>query len=178
MTRRFELLLTAAATAVALAFVLSVPYWPKQSSTNAIRLPTFEATTAPAPSLLRGPSVLAGVKPAPNLNLDLPSDVATVAARRGINGETGLIPTAASITTFRLRATGDLVSVAPILEAEAVRAPTTLPDLVYRVHGQYAVASVDREVNQLRWTEDGITYQVASRTLDASRLTEVANKLR
>jgi hypothetical protein len=180
MPRRLELLLTAAATALALAFFVSVPYWPKQDSPNALRLPTSEPAAAvsfatPAP---RGPSVLASVKPAPNFNLDLPADVATVAARRGYNGETGLIPTMASITTFRLLATGDLISVGPILEAEAVRAPATLTDPVYRVHGQYAVASVDRGVNQLRWTENGITYQVASRTLDASGLTEVANKLR
>ncbi len=178
MPRRFELLLTAAASAVALAFFLSVPYWPRNASTNALRLPTFEAAAAFATAVPRGPSVLANAKPAPDLNLGLPDDIATVAARRGINGETGLIPTAASITTFRLKATGDLISVAPVLEAEAVRAPATLPDPAYRVHGQYAIASVDREVNQLRWTENGITYQVASRTLDASRLTELANKLR
>jgi len=178
MPRRFELLLTAAATAVALAFFLSVPYWPKQPSANAIRLPTLDATTVAVPVTLRGPSVLANAKPAPELNLSLPEDIATVAARRGINGETGLIPTAASITTFRLKATGDLFSVAPVLEAEAVRAPATLPDPVYSVHGEYAIASVDRGVNQLRWTENGITFQVASRTLDASRLTELANKLR
>ena len=179
MPRLLELLLTAAATAVAIAFSVSVPYWPKQDSPNALRLPTSEpAALSFATATPRGPSVLASVKPAPNFNLDLPADVATVAARRGYNGETGLIPTMASITTFRLLATGDLISVGPILEAEAVRAPATLTDPVYRVHGQYAVASVDRGVNQLRWTENGITYQVASRTLDASRLTEVANKLR
>jgi hypothetical protein len=178
MPRHLELLLTAAATAVALAFFLSVPYWPKQPSTNALRLPTFETTTVAVPVTLRGPSVLAQLGPAPELNLALPEDIATVAARRGINGETGLIPTAASITTFRLKATGDLFSVSPVLEAEAVRPPATLPELTYRVHGEYAIASVDRGVNQLRWTENGITYQVASRTLDASRLTELANKLR
>ena len=180
MPRRLELLLTVAATAVALAFFLSVPYWPKQDSPNAIRLPTLEPVAAfsfatPAP---RGPSILASLKPVPNFNLDLPTDFAIVAARRGYNGETGLIPTLASVTTFRLIATGDLVSVSPIFEADAVRAPATLTEPVYRVHGQYAVASVDRGVNQLRWTENGITYQVASRTLDASGLTEVANKLR
>ncbi len=112
MPRRLELLLSVAATAVAIAFFVSVPYWPRQDSPNALRLPTSEpaaplsfATAAP-----RGPSVLASVKPAPNFNLDLPADVATVAARRGYNGETGLIPTMASITTFRLLATGDLIS--------------------------------------------------------------------
>jgi hypothetical protein len=180
MPRQLELLLTAAATALALAFFVSVPYWPRLDSPNAIRLPAVEAPAALsfATAAPRGPSVLASLKPAPNLNLDLPADFAIVAARRGYNGETGLIPTAASITTFRLIATGDLVSLSPILEAEAVRAPATLTDPVYRVHGQYAVASVDRGVNQLRWTENGITYQVASRTLDASRLTEVANRLR
>ena len=179
MPRRLELLLTIAATAVGLAFFLSVPYWPREQSTNAIRLPTVEPVAVSfATATPRGPSILASVKPAPNFNLELPADIATVTGRRGINGETGLIPTVASITTFRLIATGDLISVSPILEAEAVRAPATLSDPVYRVHGQYAVASIDRGIYQLRWTENGITYQVASRTLDASGLTEVANKLR
>jgi hypothetical protein len=104
--------------------------------------------------------------------------MAVVAARRGINGETGLIPTAASVTTFRLLATGDLVSVASVPGADVVRASATPPDPVYRVHGQFAIASIERGTMQLRWTENGVTYQIASRTLDAKALSEVADKLR
>jgi hypothetical protein len=180
MNVRLEALLTVAATTVAIAFFASVPYWPKEPLNNPI--PSFvgaaaaSLTSAKAPLL--GPSVLASLAPVPDLNLDLPSDYAVVTARRGINGETGLIPTAASITTFRLRATGDLVSVAaPTGVLPVRRAPGDVgPD--FRVRGSYAVVSVDRGSTVLRWTEHNVTYEISSRTLDAAKLAEVANKLR
>ena len=87
MPRHLELLLTVAATAVAAAFFLSVPYWPKQSATNPIRLPmpgSAQVATL-APSILLGPSVLANVRPAPDLNLSLPADIAVVTVR-GVPG--------------------------------------------------------------------------------------------
>lgn len=180
MNTRLEALLTLAATSIVIAFFASVPYWPKQPIDNPI--PSFVSaaalslTSAKAPLL--GPSVLARLAPVPDLNLDLPDDFAAVAARRGIDGETGLIPTAASITTFRLRATGDLVSVAaPTGVSPVRRAPGDAgPD--YRIRGSYAVASVGRGSTVLRWTENDVTYEISSRTLDAAKLAEVANKLR
>ena len=180
MNVRLEALLTLAATTVAIAFFASVPYWPKEPLNNPI--PSFVSaaakslTSAKAPLL--GPSVLASLAPVPDLNLDLPNDFAVVTARRGINGETGLIPTAASITTFRLRATGDLVSVAaPTGVSPVRRSPGDIGPEV-RVRGAYAVVSMDRGSTVLRWTENNVTYEISSRTLDAAQLTEVANKLR
>jgi hypothetical protein len=177
---RLEALLTVAATTVAIAFFASVPYWPKEP----VNHPITSFVTAAAASLtsskapLLGPSVLASLAPVPDLNLELPTDFAVVAARRGINGETGLIPTAASITTFRLRATGDLVSVAAPTGVSPVRRSPgdTGPDFLVR--GSYAVATVDRGSTVLRWTEHNVTYEISSRTLDAAKLAEVANKLR
>src|SRR5437868_9972450 len=99
MVRPLEPLLTVAAAAIGIAFFTSVPHWPKEWTERAV---------APNLATLVGPSVLASLRPAPDLNLTLADDIASVVARRGINGETGLIPTAASITTFRIRATGDL----------------------------------------------------------------------
>ena len=180
MNARREALLTIAATCLAIAFFASAPHWPREQLNNPIpsfvSSATLSLTSAKAPLL--GPSVLASLAPVPDLNLDLPEDFAVVAARRGINGETGLIPTAASITTFRLRATGDLVSVAAPTGISPVRRSPgdTGPD--YRVRGSYAVVSVDRGSTVLRWTERSVTYEISSRTLDAARLVEVANKLR
>lgn len=180
MTPRLEALLTLAATSIGIAFFASVPHWPKEPLSNPI--PSFVSAAAQSPTSAQaprlGPSVLAGRAPAPDLNLDLPADFAIVTARRGINGETGLIPTAASITTFRLRATGDLVTVAaPTGVSPVRRAPGDLgPDV--RVRGAYAVVSLGRGSTVLRWTENNVTYEISSRTLDAARLAEVANKLR
>jgi hypothetical protein len=179
MPRRLELLLTIAATAIAAAFFLSVPFWPRQGSPNAIRLPTpgLAQATLP-PSILLGPSVLANARPVPDLNLSLPADLAVVTARRGINGETGLIPTAASITTFRLKATGDLVTVAAPTGVDAVRRISSDGDPVLSVHGAYAVAKVERGNTVIRWTENGVTYEISSRTLDVAGLAAIADRLR
>lgn len=172
MTRRFETLLTIAASAIVLAFFASVPHWPAEWTTR--DGPSVFGVSAP---LLRGPSVLSNLQPVPTLNLAFPDDVASVVRRSGINGETGLIPTAAAITTFRLAATGDIVAVSPIPGADAI-VPGS-PDSGLRVHGHYALAIVDRGVTHIRWTENGVTYDIGSRTLvDVARLTEVANKLR
>lgn len=186
MNGRLEALLTLAATFVAIAFFASVPYWPKEPVNNPI--PSFVSAAAhnlmPANKApLLGPSVLASAKPAPELNLGLPNSIATVVHRSGINGETGLIPTNASITTFRLTATGDLVSIAMLESADPIVAPAVIPSrpgtaspLVVR--GQYAVASLDRGITHIRWTENGVTFDIASRTLEPASLGEVANKLR
>ena len=172
MARRFEVLLTLAASAIILAFFASVPHWPSTWTTRDAA--SVFGVSAP---LLRGPSVLSNLQPVPSLNLAFPDDVASVVRRSGINGETGLIPTAAAITTFRLDATGDIVAVSSIPGADAI-VPAS-PDSGLRVHGRYAVAVVDRGVTHIRWTENGVTYDIGSRTVvDVARLTEVANTLR
>ena len=169
MARSLEALLTVAATAVGVAFFVSVPYWPRSWT---------ERPIVPNVAKLSGPSVLASLRPAPVLNLALPDDLAIVVARRGINGETGLIPTAASITTFRLRASGDLVSVAAPTGIEPVTPIRGDPDPAFRVRGFYALAKMERGNTVIWWTEHGVTYEISSRTLDAAQLAEVANKLR
>jgi hypothetical protein len=179
---RLEALLTLAAAAVGIAFFASAPYWPKEQIANP--LPSFVGAAAQnlAPvnrAPLLGPSVLAGAKPAPELNLGLPQNIATVVRRSGINGETGLIPTLASITTFRIHATGDLVSVAMVEGASPITSASLAgTDPAFTVRGHYAVSNVDRGITHIRWTENGITFDIGSRTLDAAALIEIANKLR
>ena len=169
MPKQLEALLTIAATALVVAFFASVSHWPKEWT---------ERPIVPNVATLLGPSVLASARPAPLLNLAFPDDFAVVVRRSGINGETGLIPTAASITTFRLLATGDLVSVAAPTGVDPVRRISNDAEPPLRVRGAYAVATTDRGNTVIRWTEDGVTYEVSSRTLDVAGLAEVANKLR
>ena len=182
MNVRLEALLTVAAAALAVAFFASVPYWPRERVENPI--PSFVSAAAqnltpPNKAPLLGPSVLASAKPAPELNFALPLSLATVVRRSGINGETGLIPTNASITTFRLNATGDLVSVAMVENAAPIQASSAATDPGgLTVRGHYAVATVDRGITHIRWTENGITFDIASRTLEPFLLADVANKLR
>lgn len=170
MARPMELLLGVAATALAIVFFTSVPYWPKEWTER----PVPEATPRP----LLGPSVLASLAPAPGVpRLSLPEDLATIVQRIGPGNETGLISSAAMTTTFRLKASGDLVALSAPPELDPVRRPQT--DIAgLRVRGSYAVATVERGATVLRWTEGRITYQLSSRTLDEVRLVELANKLR
>lgn len=170
MPRPLEVLLTVAASALGLAFFLSVPYWPSSWTTRA---PAFTVG-----AILRGPSVLAGLAPVPDRSLTFPDDVAAVVVRRGIDGETGLISTAGSITTFRIRATGDIVSLAAPSGVAAVRRSSNDADPALTVRGAYAVAWSDRGITTLRWTEGGVTYEISSRTLDAPHLAAVAGLLR
>jgi hypothetical protein len=62
--------------------------------------------------------------------------------------------------------------------ATPVSAPSAATDASLQVRGHYAVATVDRGVTHIRWTEDGITFDIASRTLEPFPLADVANKLR
>ena len=178
MSVRLEALLTVAAAALAIAFFASAPYLTRERIANPVPSFVAAALTVPNKAPLLGPSVLASMKPAPELNLGLPDSVGTVVRRSGINGETGLIPTLASITTFRLRATGDLVSVAMVEGASPITTAAFVGTDSFTVRGHYAVANVDRGVTHVRWTENGITFDIASRTLGPSDLVDVANKLR
>ena len=172
MPRALEVLLALAATAVAVAFFASVPHWPKEWTEK----PVPEST--PRIRLLLGPSVLASLAPARAVpELTLPDDLAAVVQRISPYGETGLIATTAAITTFRLRTTGDFVALSAPTGLDPIRrTPSDTEGL--RIRGAYAVATVERGSTVLRWTEDGVTYEISSRSLDVPRLVEVANKLR
>lgn len=169
MPRGLEILLTIAATALGVAFFASVPYWPKAWTER----PLPEATPRP----LLGPSVLASLAPAvPVPRLMLPDEFATVVQRLGANGETGLIASAGSVTTFRLDRTGDLVAFSAPLGLDPIRRAPGEAGLLVR--GAPALALVERGSTILRWTEGTVTYQLSSRSLDATRLVDVANRLR
>ena len=75
-------------------------------------------------------------------------------------------------------------AMAPLLGPSVRASLAPVPDLnlaltrrLCRRRG-YAVASMDRGSTILRWTENEVTYEISSQTLDAAKLAEVANKLR
>lgn len=169
MPRGLEILLTVAATALGVAFFASVPYWPAEWTER----PLPEAT----PRALLGPSVLASLTPVvPVPRLTLPDHLATVVQRIGQSGETGLISSAGAVTTFRLNGTTDLVALSapsgldPVRRAPGESGP--------QVRGAPALAVAERGSTILRWTEGSVTYQLSSRSLDAGRLIDIANRLR
>lgn len=169
MPRTLEILLTLAATALGIAFFASVPYWPKEWTEKPLPVAT--------PRALLGPSVLASLAPAVAVpRLMIPDGLATVVQRISPNGETGLIASAGFVTTFRLNGTSDLVALSAPPGLDPVRrAPgETGP----QVRGAPALALAERGSTILRWTEGAVTFQLSSRSLDATRLVELANRLR
>ena len=169
MPRPLEVLLSVAATVIGVAFFASVPYWPRSW--------TERAHAVPAPVVV-GRSVVAAAPAAPRLTLALPNDLATIVLRRGADGETGLVPVAGALRTYRLRATGDLVSVGAPTGADPVRRASSDADPALRVRGEHAVTVTERGTTTVRWSEQGVTYEISSRTLDARHLAEVAALLR
>lgn len=124
----------------------------------------------------QGPSVLADLPPARKINLTFPSDVAVQTSRITVSGITGVSHSEGLITTYRVRATGDVVFLAPLADALALSPNGE----TFAFRGVTAVSGFDQrsQTNVLRWTEHGITYQLASRTLKAADLARLATQLR
>jgi len=160
--RALEAFLALAAGALTLGFFASVPYWPR------------EWTDRPVPPPIVIPnafSVLANARPAPSAALALPPDLGDVIQRRGPNGETGLIARESAITMVRLRGTGDVVAFGSVPPTAAVGARVD-------VRGVSGFTFTDRGLTIVRWTENDVMYEISSRTLDAARLVEIADRLR
>ena len=130
-----------------------------------------------------GPSVLeqALAQPRPvRLQLELPPDVAVPVPPGRFVGDYGPARPAPTVRSYRLRGSNDLVVVAMAPEAPMVYPPRDRPADALAVHGSYAIGwTVEpTSVSVVRWTEFGMTYEISSRTLDAPRLADIANKLR
>jgi hypothetical protein len=126
-----------------------------------------------------GPSVLeqALAKPAPQrLSLVLPAEIATPLSQVGIQDGTGN----RRPRSFRLRASNDVLSVVAVPDAPPITAPAQRPADALAVHGNYAQGWTiePTSVSVLRWTENGTTYEVSSRTLMPKDLARIADLLR
>ncbi|TME76923.1 MAG: hypothetical protein E6I48_03440 [Chloroflexi bacterium] len=119
-------------------------------------------------------------KPVPDRTLVLSGDEAVETFRITSLGQTGLVRNDAVATTYRLRATGDLVTVAPLPQSEALpySAPLVI-DPPLRVRGRAAEATFTvNGTSAIRWIENDTVFEMSSRTLTVAQLAELANKLR
>jgi hypothetical protein len=158
-------MLCVASAAVAAAALLAVAAIPHQSA------PRF---AEPGPSILE--EAFARPKPPPTLDLTLPSDLATEIQPLRVDGIYGPARPAPTVRLFRLRRSEAVVIVAMLPGAPAMVRPANSPDAL-SVHGAYAANySVEAtSINAVRWTENGMTYEVSSRALllgDVVRLAE------
>ena len=87
---------------------------------------------------------------------------------------------APTVRSYRLRGSSDLIVVAMAPDAALVLAPPTRPADALAVHGSYAIGWIvePTSLNVVRWTENGMTYEVSSRSLGVRDLARLAEQIR
>jgi hypothetical protein len=165
--------LTVAMVGMSAACFVALAFWPadRARQTPIITLSDPQISFAPRPSFV--------TRPVPDRRLTLPDDIATVTYRITYQGQTGLVSNDALATTYRLRATGDVVTVAPLPLAESWPYPSPAPgDPPVRVRGRDAQWTASNGTNAIRWIENGISFEMSSRTLTYIQLADLASRLR
>lgn len=165
---RLGAMLSIASAAVAAAALLMISALPREALPRAVE---------------SGPSVLeqAFARPAPQrLKLLLPQEIATQLPPLATSDGAGSGRSTNAPHSFRLRATNDVVSVAPVPDAPPITPPAQRTADTYAVHGNYAQWWITEptSVSVLRWTENGTTYEISSRTLKPKDLARIADLLR
>jgi hypothetical protein len=162
------------AVGIALAFFAALAFAPGQ---RASQTPIFTISAPALPTLAR-PTF--NTRPVPDRTLVLPEDDAITTFRITSLGQTGLVNNESIATTYRLRGTGDMVTVAPLPQSEAL--PYSAPLLIdppLRVRGRAAEATFTANgTSAIRWIENGTVFEMSSRSLSVAQLSELANKLR
>jgi hypothetical protein len=165
---------TVVAVGIALVFFAALAFSPGQ---RASQTPIFTFSAPALPTMAR-PTF--NTQPVPDRTLVLPEDDAITTFRITSLGQTGLVNNDSIATTYRLRATGDLVTVAPLPQNEAL--PYTSPLIVdppLRIRGRAAQATITvNGTTAVRWLENGMVFEMSSRTLSVAQLTALASTLR
>jgi len=163
------LVLSVASAAVATAALLILAALPHTAA------PRFVMT---APSVLE--QAFASQKPPTTLDLALPSDLAVEVLPQRVDGVYGPARPAPTIRTFRIRGSNTIVFVAMLPGSPAIVAPPDASPDALSVRGWYA-ANYSVEATSLtavRWTENGMTYEIASRSLLVRDLVRLAEQVR
>ncbi len=152
---------------------------------TAALLMTAALPHAAAPRFVEsGPSVLeqafAKQKLPPTLDLALPSDVAIEVLPQRVDGIYGPARPAPTLRSFRIRGTNAIVIVAMLPGSPAIVAPPDATPDALSVRGWYAANySVEAtSLSAVRWTENGMTYEIASRSLLVGDLIRLAEQVR
>ena len=116
----------------------------------------------------------------PRLTLDLPTDIAVPLPPGRIVGDYGPGRPGPTVRSFKLRGSSDIVVIAFAPDAPAVVAPPVIGSDAVAVHGHYAIGwTVEpTSLNVVRWTENGMTYEVSSRSLGVHDLARLAEQVR
>lgn len=163
------LVLSVASAAVATAALLILASLPHAAA------PRFVETS---PSVLE--QAFAKQRLPATLDLALPSDVAVEVLPQRVDGIYGPARPAPTIRSFRMRGSNAIVFVAMLPGAPAIVAPPDASPDALSVRGWYAANySVEAtSLSAVRWTENGMTYEIASRSLPVRDLVGLAEQVR
>jgi hypothetical protein len=166
---RLGLVLSLASAAVASAALLMIAAVPHAAA------PRFVET---GPSILE--QAFAQQKPPTTLGLALPSDVAVEVQPLRVDGIYGPPRPTPTVRSFRMRGTNAIVIVAMLPGAPAIVPPPDVTPDALSVRGWYAANySVEAtSLSAVRWTENGMTYEIASRSLVLRDLVGLAEQVR
>jgi hypothetical protein len=165
---------TVVAVGIALVFFTALAFAPGQ---RASQTPIFTFSAPALPTIVR-PTF--NTQPVPDRTLVLPDDDAVTTFRITSLGQTGLVKNDSVATTYRLRATGDMVTVAPLPQNEVLPYSSPLVmDPPLRIRGRAAQATLTvNGTTAVRWEENGMVFEMSSRTLTIAQLSDLANTLR
>ena len=169
ISSRLGRMLSIASAAVAAAALLAIAALPHGST------PRFAEA---GPSILE--QAFAKPKPPPTLDLALPSDIALEVQPLRSDGIYGPARPAPTVRSFRIRGSNAVVIIAMLPGGPPILRPATVPADALSVHGAYAVNySVEAtSISAVRWTENGMTYEVSSRSLLLRDLVVLAEQVR
>jgi len=169
ISSRLRRMLPIASAAVAAAALLMIAALPHDTA------PRFVESR---PSILE--QAFAKPKPPATLDLRLPSDIAVEVQPLRADGIYGPARPAPTVRSFRIRGSNVVVIVAMLPGAPAIVPPATAPADALSVHGVYAANySVEAtSISAVRWTENGMTYEVSSRALLLGDVVKFAEQVR
>ena len=162
-------MLSIASAAVAAAVLLMIAAIPHAAA------PHFVVT---GPSILE--QAFASQKPPMTLDLVLPSDLAVEVLPQRVDGIYGPARPAPTVRSFRIRGSNAIVIVAMLAGTPALVPPANAPADALSVHGTYAANySVEAtSLSAVRWTENGMTYEISSRSMLLRDLMLLAEQVR
>jgi hypothetical protein len=162
-------MLSIASAAVAAAVLLMIAAIPHAAA------PHFVVT---GPSILE--QAFASQKPPMTLDLVLPSDLAVEVLPQRVDGIYGPARPAPTVRSFRIRGSNAIVIVAMLPGTPALVPPANAPADALSVHGTYAANySVEAtSLSAVRWTENGMTYEISSRSMLLRDLMLLAEQVR
>lgn len=166
---RLGLMLPVASAAVAIAVLLMVAALPHDSTARFLET---------RPSVLE--QAFASQRPPARLDLLVPADLAIEVQPLRVDGIYGPARPAPTVRSFRMRDSNAIVVVAMLPGGPPIVPPAKAPADALSVHGTYAANySVEAtSLSAVRWTENGVTYEVSSRSLTLGDLMRIAEQVR